>query len=190
MIGLIWGQAHDRAIGADGKLPWHLPEDLALFRRVTLHSTVVMGRKTWESLPARFRPLPHRENIVVTTQANYEATGAQVWQNLQPLAKQKSAEFTWVIGGAQLYQHAINLADVLVVTELDLPVSQADAFAPRIDSSWQIAFSYPDRGWLRSENGINYRLTVYHKPQGVTFSSTCELSPEVSQVVQRVVPSF
>ena len=64
---MVWAQAHGGVIGADGGLPWHLPEDLALFRRLTMGSTVVMGRRTWESLPERFRPLPGRTNVVLTS---------------------------------------------------------------------------------------------------------------------------
>ena len=66
-VGLVWAQARNGVIGADGGLPWHLPEDLALFRRLTMGSTVVMGRRTWESLPDRFRPLPGRTNVVLTS---------------------------------------------------------------------------------------------------------------------------
>jgi dihydrofolate reductase len=68
-IGLIWAQARGGVIGKDGTMPWHLPEDLAHFKRTTLSHPVIMGRKTWESLPPRFRPLPGRANLVVTRQA-------------------------------------------------------------------------------------------------------------------------
>ena len=75
-IGLIWAQARNRVIGKNGVMPWHLPEDLAHFKRVTLNHPVVMGRKTWDSIPPRFRPLPGRTNIVVTRQADWQADGA------------------------------------------------------------------------------------------------------------------
>lgn len=77
-VGLIWAQAHDRVIGADGGMPWHVPEDLAHFRAVTLGHPVIMGRRTWESFPARFRPLPGRRNIVLTRDHEWSAEGAEV----------------------------------------------------------------------------------------------------------------
>ena len=76
-VGMVWAQARGGVIGADGGLPWHLPEDLALFRRLTTGSTVVMGRRTWESLPERFRPLPGRANVVLTSDPAWSADGAQ-----------------------------------------------------------------------------------------------------------------
>ena len=74
-VQLIWAQARDRVIGADGKLPWRLPEDMALFRELTTGGTVVMGRRTWESLPERFRPLPGRTNVVLTSDPEWSACG-------------------------------------------------------------------------------------------------------------------
>lgn len=80
---MIWAQARDGAIGRDGVMPWHLPEDLAHFRSVTTGAPVVMGRRTWESLPERFRPLPARRNIVVTRDPVYDAPGASVVFSLE-----------------------------------------------------------------------------------------------------------
>ncbi|NLB46931.1 MAG: dihydrofolate reductase [Microbacteriaceae bacterium] len=77
LVGLIWAQANAGAIGRNGEMPWHVPEDLAHFKQVTLGSPVVMGRRTWESLPERFRPLPGRVNIVVTRDPDFVAQGAQ-----------------------------------------------------------------------------------------------------------------
>ena len=77
MVGLIWAEAHGGVIGADGGMPWHVPEDLAHFKEVTLGAPVVMGRKTWDSLPERFRPLPGRDNIVITRQQDWAADGAR-----------------------------------------------------------------------------------------------------------------
>ncbi|MDO4796212.1 MAG: dihydrofolate reductase, partial [Brachymonas sp.] len=77
-LHLIYAQARGRVIGRDGRMPWHLPEDLAHFKRTTLGQPVIMGRKTWESLPAAFRPLPGRRNIVITRQTDWQAAGAEV----------------------------------------------------------------------------------------------------------------
>ena len=76
-IGLIWAQARGGVIGKDGAMPWHLPEDLAHFKRTTLGCPVIMGRKTWDSLPPKFRPLPGRRNIVVTRNTQWQADGAE-----------------------------------------------------------------------------------------------------------------
>jgi dihydrofolate reductase len=119
-VHLIFAQARQGVIGHAGVLPWHLPEDMAHFRRTTAHRTVLMGRRTWESLPARFRPLPGRRNIVLTTQAGWSATGAQRCASLDEALAACSADAeVWVIGGAQLYAQALPLADRLVVTEID-----------------------------------------------------------------------
>lgn len=136
-VGLIWAQARGRVIGRDGAMPWHLPEDLAHFKRTTLSHPVVMGRKTWESLPPRFRPLPGRTNIVVTRQPDWQAPGARRASSLaQALQSCADAERIWVIGGAEVYAQALPLADELVVTEIDAEV-EGDAFAPAIGADWQ-----------------------------------------------------
>ena len=75
-VGLIWAEAHGGVIGAEGGMPWNVPEDLAHFKEITLGAPVIMGRKTWDSLPERFRPLPGRENIVITRQQDWSAEGA------------------------------------------------------------------------------------------------------------------
>ena len=83
-VGLIWGQADDGVIGADGTIPWHLPEDMRLFRALTWGSTVVMGRLTWESLPERMRPLPGRDNVVITRRTAWSPAGARTVRFLLP----------------------------------------------------------------------------------------------------------
>lgn len=119
-IHLIFAQARHGVIGHAGTLPWHLPEDLKHFRRTTQNRTVLMGRRTWESLPAHVRPLPGRRNIVLTTQPGWSAAGAQRCASLGEALEACSAEAeVWVIGGAQLYAEALPLADRLVVTEID-----------------------------------------------------------------------
>lgn len=168
MIGMIWAQAHGRAIGADGTLPWSVPEDMALFRRMTCGSAVIMGRRTWESLPEQFRPLPGRENIVITRNTDYEAPGVRIvssWKQARDGIDDDG--FAWVIGGAQLYEQAIDDADTLCVTDLDIDVPEADAFAPEIPEDFEIVSCLPDRGWLSSRNtdngaqSIPYRFTLF-----------------------------
>ncbi len=136
-VGLIWAQARGGVIGKDGVMPWHLPEDLAHFKRVTQGHPVIMGRKTWDSIPPRFRPLPGRRNIVVTRQTNLNQTGLEPATNLrEALQICDDVEQAWVIGGAQIYAQVLPLADELVVTEIDADFD-GDAHAPAIGPEWQ-----------------------------------------------------
>lgn len=159
-IGLIWAQAHGGVIGAAGGMPWHVPEDLAHFRDTTMGAPVIMGRRTWESFPSRFRPLPGRRNVVVTSDDAWADAGAERAASLDDaLALVEGAETAWVIGGGQLYRAAIDRADVLEVTELDLDVD-GDTHAPPVEG-WQAA-SVSD--WATSRTGIRHRFLTYLRP--------------------------
>ena len=106
-IGLIWAQAEGGVIGHGGAMPWHIPEDLAHFKQLTSGNPVVMGRKTWDSLSPRFRPLSGRRNIVVTRQPDWDGGGADVTHSLPEAlteAAQGNAARIWVIGGAELFR--------------------------------------------------------------------------------------
>ena len=117
---LIAAVARNGTIGADNQLLWHLPEDLAHFRRLTTGRPVLMGRRTWDSLPARFRPLPGRHNIVLTRDAAWRAEGATVVTSLDAaLDAAGPVEQVFVIGGAQIYAETIARADRLELTEID-----------------------------------------------------------------------
>ena len=129
-IGLIWAAATGGVIGAGGTMPWHVPEDLAHFKEVTLGAPVVMGRKTWDSLPERFRPLPGRRNIVVTRDPSWAADGADRAGSIDAaleLAAEADPDWIWVIGGGELFAALIDRAHRLEVTELDLIVPDGDA---------------------------------------------------------------
>lgn len=129
-VVLVAAVARDGVIGRDGTLPWHLPDDMAHFREVTVGHPVVMGRKTWESLPDRFRPLPGRRNVVVTRNPSWAADGAERAGSLEEaLALTAEAERVAVIGGAELFAAALPLADDVLVTEIDLEV-EGDTFFP------------------------------------------------------------
>lgn len=106
-------------IGRNGKLPWHIPEELEEFRRITTGGTVVMGRKTWESLPQSVRPLPDRKNVVVTNDRNYQAPGAIVVHSLEEACA--VSERVFVIGGASLYEQALSVADYLFMSVIFHP---------------------------------------------------------------------
>jgi dihydrofolate reductase len=130
-VVLIAAVARDGAIGRGNGLLWSDPEDMRHFRAETSGCPVVMGRRTWESLPARFRPLPGRRNLVVTRQAGYEAPGAETAPGLaEALARAADAPRVFVIGGGQLYAEALPRADELVLTEVDAAFPDADTFFP------------------------------------------------------------
>ncbi|WP_374313491.1 dihydrofolate reductase [Microbacterium sp.] len=158
-IGLVWAEAAGGVIGAQGGMPWHVPEDLAHFKEVTAGGPVVMGRRTWESLPERFRPLPGRRNIVVTRSGDWSAPGAERAPSLGSAletAADASPEWIWIIGGGELFRESIDAADRLEVTELDLEVD-GDTFAPD-RSEWQVVATEPAEGWSTSRSGIRYRF--------------------------------
>ena len=157
-VGAIWAQAANRVIGRDGRLPWHLPEDLRLFRETTLGTTVVMGRRTWESLPAAVRPLPGRRNVVLSTRAGWEAPGAEVAGSLAAALAGAGGD-VWVIGGASVYAAALPLADRLVVTQLAEPFD-GDTLAPELPPGWALD-GEPDVEWAESSSGLHYRVLRY-----------------------------
>lgn len=171
VVGLIWAQSTSGVIGRDGGIPWRLPEDQARFKQLTLGHTVVMGRLTWESLPAKVRPLPDRRNVVVTRRADYVAHGATVVGSLEEAltgGQERSAagavtdERTWVIGGGQIYALALPFADRCDVTEVDvtLPPGDDDAVAPVLDAAW----IGTEGDWLTNDAGTRYRFLSYVRP--------------------------
>ena len=135
-LHLIFARAANGVIGKDNAIPWRLPEDMAHFKRTTQGAAVIMGRKTWDSLPPRFRPLPGRLNIVLTRQAGWQEPGAHRFSDLpEALAFCADQENVWVIGGAQVYAQAEPLASTAVVTEIDASWD-GDAFAPQFGPGW------------------------------------------------------
>lgn len=157
-LSLIWAQSTSGVIGRDHAIPWRVPEDMARFRDLTLGRTVIMGRLTWETLPARFRPLPGRRNIVVSRQADYLAEAAEVVRSLEdaPL------DDAWVIGGSQIYGLAMPLATRCEVTEVDIHLHREDddALAPVLDEGW-VGTEGP---WQDSSSGLRYRFYTYLRP--------------------------
>ena len=136
-LRLIYARAANGVIGQDGTMPWHLPEDLAHFRALTQGCTVLMGRKTWDSLPPRFRPLPGRRNIVLTRQPDWREIGAERAFSLREALQFCEHEaVVWVIGGAQIYTQALPLAQGVEVTDIAQPFD-GDAYAPTLGPEWR-----------------------------------------------------
>jgi dihydrofolate reductase len=154
-LAVIWAQSTSGVIGRAGGIPWQLPEDQARFKNLTGGHTVVMGRLTWESLPARVRPLPGRRNVVLTRHTDYMADGAEVVTALEdaPL------DDAWVIGGSQIYTAALPLATRCEVTEVevDLRREDGDVVAPVLDESWVGTVG----DWQDSSTGLRYRFHSY-----------------------------
>lgn len=157
-IALVAAVARGGVIGRDGGLPWRLPEDMAHFREVTMGNPVVMGRKTWDSLPDRFRPLPGRRNVVVTRNPAWSAEGAERAGSLEEaLALVEGSERVSVIGGGEIFASALPLADELRLTEIDLDVD-GDAFFPE----WE-GFVETAREEHVGENGTAFAFVTYRR---------------------------
>jgi dihydrofolate reductase len=160
-LNLIFARAAGGAIGKNNTLPWHLPEDLAHFRQLTMGQPVIMGRATWDSLPARFRPLPGRTNVVLTRQTDWHGGPgvARAASLTEAIARCGDAPCAWVIGGAQIYAQALPLAQRVEVTDIDLHIEGADAFAPALPAPWQIH----QESAHTAANGLRYRFITYLK---------------------------
>ena len=183
-IGMIWAQARGGVIGSGGAMPWHLPEDLRHFSRTTTGSPVVMGRRTWESFPPKYRPLPGRTNIVITRDDSFAEPGAVRAGSLDEAlsAAQRTlrddadaaapastapegaadAARIWVIGGGRVYREAMDRADLLVITEIDVD-ADGDTTAPSIPEDFRLTCTDPAPGadgarWRTSRTGLRYRF--------------------------------
>ncbi|BCW72379.1 dihydrofolate reductase [Arthrobacter sp. NicSoilB8] len=171
-LGLVWAQTSTGVIGKAGTMPWHLPEDLKHFSSLTSGHPVIMGRKTWESFPDKYRPLPGRTNIVITRQKDWRDTpgaeGAVAVSSLDDALLESQFmpghETVWIIGGGELFAQALDLADVAVVTTIDA-TAEGDTFAPELGYDWTASASLPANGWLTSANGTRYRMTLWRRTE-------------------------
>lgn len=154
-ITLVVAYTRNRVIGRDNKMPWHLPGDLAHFKRTTLGHPILMGRKTWESIG---RPLPGRQNIVITRNPSYEAVGATVVESLDAaLAAAGDAGEIFVIGGAQIFNDALPRASRLVATEIDADIEGDTWFSPLPEGQWKEV----ERLAQPEDNGLAYSFVTY-----------------------------
>ncbi|MEV6555994.1 dihydrofolate reductase [Nocardia sp. NPDC051756] len=156
-IGLIWAQTPDGVIGFENTIPWRVPEDMANFKSATMGHPVVMGRRTWDSLPPKFRPLVGRRNIVVTRQPDWTAEGAERAGSVTEALALSGPDTVWIAGGGEIYRAAMDFATDLLVTEVDTTVA-GDAYAPLIGPEWAADES---ARWQESSTGLRYRIQRY-----------------------------
>ncbi|WP_439134606.1 dihydrofolate reductase [Pseudomaricurvus sp.] len=158
-LALIVAQAENRVIGLDNKMPWHLPEDLQYFKRVTLGKPIIMGRKTFESIG---RPLPGRTNIVITRQKDWQADGVEVVSSLEVAierAAEESPEEVMVIGGAQIYEAGLPLADRVYLTQIH-QTFEGDTWFPELGAGW---YEKNCESGLSGNSGISYSFLTYDR---------------------------
>ena len=159
MISIIVAASENGVIGAGGALPWRLSDDLRHFKAVTLGKPIVMGRKTWESIG---RPLPGRQNIVITRQAGFEAPGCDVVSSTDAaVAAAGDAEEVMIIGGSQVYELFLPVADRIYLTRVHAEV-EGDALFPRLDEdAWRLASD--ERHIADARNEFDYSFRVYER---------------------------
>jgi dihydrofolate reductase len=157
VISLVVAHSRNRVIGRDGGLPWRLPGDMRHFRELTTGHTVLMGRRTYASLPDSFRPLPGRRNLVLSRDPAYRAEGAEVFGDLATALAACGGE-CFVIGGAQTYEESLPLAARLHATEIDAEI-EGDVFFPAIGSGWQLL----EQSERLSENDLDYTISTYER---------------------------
>lgn len=163
-ISIIAAVSKNGVIGKDNKLPWHLPEDMKFFKDTTTGHCVITGRKNYESIPAKFRPLKDRTNIVVTRQEGYAAEGAVVVQSIEAAieaAKKTGDEEIFIIGGADVYRQCMGLADRMYITSIEQEF-EGDVFFPEIGPEWATAVEITPS----VEPSIKYKITIYEKKNG------------------------
>lgn len=155
MLALVAAIAKNNCIGKGNELVWKHPKDMEHFKNITNGKIVLMGRKTWESLPSKFRPLPNRKNIVITRQAPYAVpTGVEVYSTIDAALAAHQHEDIMVIGGAETYRQTIDRADTLYITQVDKEI-EGDAFFPNIDLEiWE---------GVEREEQDGFRFITYHK---------------------------
>jgi dihydrofolate reductase len=177
-VGAIWARSRDGMIGRRGTMPWHAPEDLKNFAALTWGAPLVMGRRTWESVPARFRPFAGRTSLVITSRSDTaddvraasraDAPAEPVTTLDAALARGRElapSGIVWVAGGGRVYDAALEacVVDAAVVTVLDLEVPDADTRAPELGPDFTLAAAWPAEGFHRGATGPGYRFELHRK---------------------------
>jgi dihydrofolate reductase len=161
-IALIVARSANHVIGKNNQIPWHLPADLRFFKQTTLLHTVVMGRKTFESIG---RALPQRRNLVVSRNPDFQAPGCEVFPSLESALQQAEGDWVFIIGGATLYEKSLPFAQALFITEVDCTIAGGDTFFPFLPTAeWEKVM---DESHLPDEkNEYPYRFTQWIRREG------------------------
>lgn len=162
MINIIVAKSENNVIGKDNKLPWHLPKDMAYFKEKTKNSIVIMGRKCWESIPEKYRPLPNRENIVLTRNKEYKAEGATVIHNLNHFLSDNydNEKDIWIIGGSDVYKAGFLYADFVYITNIQATVD-GDVFLEDFNPKEWVKVDNEGYNEIYEENGFKFTFDKY-----------------------------
>ncbi|MDW3211057.1 MAG: dihydrofolate reductase [Reichenbachiella sp.] len=139
-ISLIAAMSKNRVIGINNDLPWHLPDDMKYFMETTKGHVVIMGRKNFDSLPPKFKPLPNRTNVVLTRQEGFEVADCEVYHDIKDayaFAEKQEEQELFVIGGGQIYQMAMEQADMIYLTEIHAHIENGEVFFPEMTGEWK-----------------------------------------------------
>ncbi len=159
-INIIVAASKNLVIGKDNDLPWHIPNDLKYFKKVTAGCTVIMGRKCWESIPEKFRPLPNRRNIVLTRNKDYVAEGAEVVHGLHKALEISSDEDeVFIIGGSQIYKDSFEHADKVYITQID-KIIEGDV---KLEGFNRLDWVMDEATEWMTQNSFIYRFETYSK---------------------------
>jgi dihydrofolate reductase len=156
MVSIIVAKSKNNIIGDKGKIPWNISNDLKRFKELTTNNIVIMGRKTYESLPKEYKPLPHRMNIIISRDKNYKANNCLVFDNLKKaIRKSGTNKEIFIIGGGEIYKEGFKYADKIYLTEVDGEF-EGDTYFPHIGRSWKE---------INREEKEGYRFIdlVYHR---------------------------
>jgi dihydrofolate reductase len=176
VISLVVARAANGTIGRDGGLPWHLPSDMRHFRELTIGHTVLMGRNTFESIPAKYRPLPLRRNLVLSSKVELELVGAEVFHDL-PSALAACERECFVIGGGAVYGETLPLADRVYATEIEQEIEGDASFPELAPSEWRRVQS----GERTVENELTFEFAVYERTARASRSAAQELNGRASE---------
>jgi dihydrofolate reductase/diadenosine tetraphosphate (Ap4A) HIT family hydrolase len=181
VVSIVVAHSRNGVIGRRGELPWRLPTDLKRFREITTGGTVLMGRRTFESLPPRFRPLPDRRNLVLSSTAGYRAEGAEVFASLEA-ALETCSEGCFVIGGGVTYAESLPLAQRVYATEVDAEV-EGDTFFPALDSA---AWRCVERSERIVENDYGFTFNVYERQREQLYDMAAARRDDQLRHMQRL----
>lgn len=164
---MVWAQTPGGIIASSGDLPWDVPEDFAHFRATVRGHGVIMGRATWDSMPPTLQPMPRSHNVVITRNTEWSAPGTDIAPSIPAALDLLTAEDeVWIMGGGQIYALGMDVATLLVVSEIEVPEPEGDVLtpAPAIDPAiWREGTPSDVAGWRTSATGTRWRILHYRR---------------------------